>query len=101
MNAGPTSMIGLRDTEMGTDIDRATIVLLRYIEALDGRQFEHVEPGEIFAAMCKQVPDLTAAELNHAADAAKEISQQLRKVAWRTGAKPGKREVTADQQVVN
>src|SRR5258706_5866693 len=56
MNAGPTSMIGLRDTEMGTDIDRATIVLLRYIEALDGRQFEHVEPGEIFAAMSKQVP---------------------------------------------
>ncbi len=85
---------------MSTTSDRGLIIILRFIEALDGRPFEHVDPNQIFAAMKQELPDLRPEELYGAADAAKEISRQLRKFAWRTGAKPSKGDVTADEVVI-
>ncbi len=85
---------------MSTITDRATVILLRFIEALDGRPFKHVDPNQIFAAMKQELPDLKPEELYGAADAAKEISRQFRKFAWRTGVKPGKRDVAVDEVVI-
>jgi hypothetical protein len=80
---------------------RPLTVLLHFIAALDGRPFEHVDPNQVFVAMKRELPDLRPEELNAAADAAKELSRQLRRIAWRVGAKPGKHDVAADQPVVN
>ena len=82
-NAAPArSCAAMRPTELA--VDRRLPTLLHYLEA---REAGRTNATLTFALMRREIEGLRPEEINGAADFAKELSRELRRLAWALGAR--------------